>query len=120
MKKIVTISGKEFSMKSSAYIQFKYKNDTGRKLLDDIQQISELKDKAEDISFGVLDDVTEQILRIAYTMIEEADPSQVKSFEDFLKGIDGLYDDLNWIGDVVEVAVAPLSRGIQGSSPQNR
>ena len=35
MKKIVKIGNTEYSMKSSAYTQFKYKNDTGRKMLED-------------------------------------------------------------------------------------
>lgn len=116
MKKIVTISGKEYSMKSSAYTQFKYKNDTGRKLLEDLA-------KLEEMSAGVngvekVDDLTELILRIAYIMIEEADASQVKSYEEFLKGIDGIYDDQTWIEGVMELAIAPFSRGVQGSSPQ--
>ena len=51
-------------------------------------------------------------------MIEEADPSQVTTFEDFLKGIDGLFDDTDWINEVISLAVAPISRGIQTTSPQ--
>ena len=45
-------------------------------------------------------------------MIEEADPSQVKSYDDFLKSINSLYEDTNWINEVVELATSPLSRGI--------
>ena len=33
MRKIIKIGGKEYTIKSSAYTQFKYKNDTGRKFL---------------------------------------------------------------------------------------
>ena len=111
MKKIVTISGKEYSMKSSAYTQFKYKNDTGRKLLNDIQEIANLKDVETNI--GMMDDLTGTLLKMAYIMIEEADKSQVTTFEDFLKGIDGLYDNTDWINEVVELAASPISRGIQ-------
>ena len=43
MKKIITISGKEYTMKSSAYTQFKYKNDTGRRMLQDLQELANYK-----------------------------------------------------------------------------
>ena len=49
---------------------------------------------------------------MAYVMIEEADPNQVKSYDEFLKGINSLYEDSAWINDVVELATSPLSRGI--------
>ena len=93
MKKIVKIGNNEYSMKASAYTQFKYKNDTGRKLLEDLQNLTQLQDKEESETIASIDDLTDIVLRISYVMIEEADPSQVKSFEDFLKGIDGLFDD---------------------------
>lgn len=114
MKKIVTISGKEYSMKSSAFTQFKYKNDTGRKLLGDVQKIAKIKDI--DSNIEQMEDLTEILLKIAYVMIEEADSSQVTSYEDFLKNLDGLYDDEKWISEVVELAASPISRGIQTNS----
>lgn len=118
MKRIIKIGNKEYEMKSSAYTQFKYKNDTGRKLLEDLQNLTELQNKEETEMIASIDDLTDIVLRISYVMIEEADPSQVKSFEDFLKGIDGLFDDTEWINEVISLAVAPISRGIQTTSPQ--
>ena len=118
MKRIIKIGNKEYEMKSSAYTQFKYKNDTGRKLLEDLQNLTQLQDKEESETIASIDDLTDIVLRISYVMIEEADPSQVKSFEDFLKGIDGLFDDTEWINEVISLAVAPISRGIQTTSPQ--
>ena len=118
MKRIIKIGNKEYEMKSSAYTQFKYKNDTGRKLLEDLQNLTELQNKEETEMIASIDDLTDIVLRISYVMIEEADPSQVKSFEDFLKGIDGLFDDTEWINEVISLAVAPISRGIQSTSPQ--
>ena len=112
MKRIIKIGNKEYEMKSSAYTQFKYKNDTGRKLLKDLQDLTQLQDKEESEMITSIDDLTDIVLRISYVMIEEADPSQVKSFEDFLKGIDGLFDDTEWINEVISLAVAPISRGI--------
>lgn len=118
MKRIIKIGNKEYEMKSSAYTQFKYKNDTGRKLLEDLQNLTELQNKEETEMIASIDDLTDIVLRISYVMIEEADSSQVKSFEDFLKGIDGLFDDTEWINEVISLAVAPISRGIQTTSPQ--
>ena len=116
MKKQVTISGKDYFMKSSAYTPFKYKNDTGRGMLQDLQVFANSKDLENDILNNV-DNITEIILRMAYIMIEEADNKQVTNYEDFLKGIDGLYDDISWIEAVMELAASPFSRGIQTSSP---
>lgn len=118
MKKIVKISGKEYTMQSSAYTQFAYKNETGRKLLDDLQEITKLKDKSEKVLVSKYDDVVDTLLRIAYTMITEGGKDQVSSFEDFLKSIDDLFTDNEWINDVVVLAQAPISGGTQGISPQ--
>ncbi len=112
MKRIIKIGNKEYEMKSSAYTQFKYKNDTGRKLLEDLQNLTQLQDKEESEMITSIDDLTDIVLRISYVMIEEADPSQVTTFEDFLKGIDGLFDNTEWINEVISLAVAPISRGI--------
>ena len=118
MKRIIKIGNKEYEMKSSAYTQFKYKNDTGRKLLEDLQNLTQLQNKEEAEMIASIDDLTDIVLRISYVMIEEADPSQVTTFEDFLKGIDGLFDNTEWINEVISLAVAPISRGIQTTSPQ--
>lgn len=112
MKKIVKIGNNEYSMKSSAYTQFKYKNDTGRKMLEDLQGLTALQNKEESELIGSIEDLTEIVLRMAYIMIDEADSNQVKSFDDFLKSIDGLYDSTEWINEVIELATSPFSRGI--------
>ena len=113
MRKVITISGKEYSMKSSAYTQFKYKDVTGRKMLDDIQQISKVNQMSEEEQITQMENVLELLLQIAYIMIEEADASQVTTFDDFLKNIDGLFDTTEWINDVIELATSPISRGLQ-------
>lgn len=112
MKKIVNISGKEYTMKSSAYTQFKYRDETGRKMLKDLQDIAKLQDATEDEMLGGIDDITEVVLKMAYVMIEEADPTQVKSYDEFLKGIENLYENTDWINEVIEIATSPISRGI--------
>lgn len=112
MKKQVKIGEKEYFMKSSAYTQFKYKNDTGRKLLADIQEITKLEKVKETEVLGEMDDVIEILLRMAYVMIDEADPNQVESYEAFLKETDGIFDNQDWIMDVITLATSPISRGV--------
>lgn len=112
MKKIIKIGGKDYTLKASAYTQFKYRNDTGRKMLQDLQELAKLQSADEDTMIGGIEDLTEIVLKMAYVMIEEADSTQVKSYDEFLKGIENLYDDINWINEVIELATSPLSRGI--------
>lgn len=112
MKKIINIGGKDYTLKASAYTQFKYRNDTGRKMLQDLQELAKLQSADEDTMIGGIEDLTEMVLKMAYVMIEEADSTQVKSYDEFLKGIENLYDDINWINEVIELATSPLSRGI--------
>lgn len=118
MRKVVKISNKEYSMKSSAYTQFKYKDVTGRKMLDDIQHISKVNQLSEEEQINQMDDIIELLLRIAYIMIEEADDKQVTTFENFLKDIDGIFDNTEWVNEVIELAASPISRGIQNTSPK--
>lgn len=113
MKKIVKIGGKEYTLKSSAYTQFKYRNDTGHKLLDDIQKISKLIEAPEEEQISQMDDIIDLILRIAYIMILEADEKQVSTYESFLKGIENLFsDDDNWAKEIIELASSPFSGGV--------
>ena len=112
MKKIITIDGKEYEMKSSAYTQFAYKNLTGRSLLKDIQNISTIADKIQD-DMSVIDEITEPLLDISFVMIQEANQEQVKTKEEFYKGIDSIYDNHEWIQEVIALAINPISRQLQ-------
>lgn len=112
MKKIVSIDGHDYTMKSSAYTQFAYKNLTGRSLMADLQIIMENQPKiATDLS--LMDSVTEPLLDVSYIMIQEADASQVGDKESFIKSIESLYDDLKWVEDVIDLATNPISRQLQ-------
>lgn len=117
MKKIINIGGKDYTMQSSALTQFKYRDMTGRKLLHDINKIKDLREKNDDI-LAVLDDFLEILLQITYVMIVESDVKQVGSFEDFLKGIEKLFDDVKWVDEVIDLAVTPISGGNQGNPQQ--
>lgn len=117
MEKIIRISNKDYKMKASALTQFSYKNETGRSFLTDLQKLTELKDIGEDFSSNIeaLDNVSELILQVAYIMIREADKTQATNFEDFLGGIENLYDNTTWIQEVLELACSPLSRQLQNN-----
>lgn len=117
MKKQIKIGGKEYFAKSSAYTQFKYKNDTGHKLLSDLKDVAKLQELDQDGQINEIQDMLDTILRITYIMIEEADSNQVTSYEDFLKDLDGLLDEEQWLADVIELASSPFSRGIK-ANPQ--
>ncbi len=118
MRKSIKIGDKEFVMQSSAYTQFKYKNDTGRSLIKDLTEIGKKYEKTQFNEEQALDNFDEfedfimLSLRIAYIMCLEA-KSVNSSFEDFLMQIDDYIGDTNWISEVVELAISPLSRNLQ-------
>lgn len=125
MEKTIKIGSKEFKMSSSAYTQFKYKNDTGRSLMADLVGCQDkyklLLDEnnitnEQSLEFmNELDDLMNMVLRIAYIMTNEADKNQAQTFEDFLKQTDNYFGDLTWLNEVVELATSPFSRGIQAN-----
>ena len=117
MKKIINIGGKDYTMQSSALTQFKYRDMTGRKLMQDISKIENIRKNNDDI-LEVLDDFLEILLQITYVMIVESDVKQVGSFEDFLKGIEKLFDDMKWVDEVMELAVTPISGGNKANPQQ--
>ena len=114
MKKIINIDGKEYTIKSSAFTQFAYKDMTGRSLLKDLQSMINVVSKENvEKDMSVLEQFIEPILDMTYIMLNEADEKQVSSKDDFLKNIECLYDDWKWIEDVIFMAVNPLSRQLQ-------
>lgn len=102
-------------MKASALTQFTYRDETGRSFLTDLQKLTELKDIGEDFTHSIdaLDSVSDLLLKIAYIMTREADKNQAINYEEFLGGIENLYDDTQWIQEVLQLACSPLSRQLQ-------
>ena len=114
MKKIISISGKDYTMQSSAYTQFAYRDLTGRSLLNDLQELIKLKSKTKDnIELSDIDGITELVLKISFVMIQEADSAQVQDYKSFLKSIDDLYTDTAWIEDIILLACTPISGRLQ-------
>lgn len=109
MEKIIRISNKDYKMKSSALTQFSYRNETGRSFLKDLTKLTNLD--TEDVE--QLDEITDLVLKIAYIMTKEADKTQVTNFDDFLSNIESLYDNTDWISEVLELACSPLSGQLQ-------
>lgn len=109
MERIIRISNKDYKMKASALTQFSYKNETGRSFLKDLTKLTNLD--TEDVE--QLDEITDLVLKIAYIMTKEADKSQVTNFDDFLSNIESLYDNVDWINEVLELACSPLSGQLQ-------
>ena len=68
--------------------------------------------------YSVVDDLTEPLLDVAYIMIDEADNTQVKTREDFIKGIDNLFGSFDWVNEVVLLALNPLSGQLQKNTNQ--
>lgn len=116
MEKIISICNKDYKMKASALTQFSYKNETGRSFLNDLQKLTKVN--ADNIE--ALDDVTELVLKMAYIMTKEADKTQVLNYDEFLGNIETLYDDTQWIQDVLELACSPLSRQLQANQNKNK
>lgn len=112
MEKTIKLCNKEYKLKSSAYTQFAYRNETGRGLMSDLQELTKLNiDDIDNNNLEVIDTLNNMVLRMAYVMIKEADKTQVGSFEDFLRSLDHLYEDTEWINETIETAISPLSRG---------
>lgn len=119
MQRVITISNQKYTIKSSAWTQFKYKNDTGRNLLSDLQALQKkIEGKSESELIASLDDMLGVLMRITYNLIEEAGDDKVKSYDEFLKNVDDLFSDTQWLLDTLEVAIAPLSGGTKTPSPQ--
>jgi hypothetical protein len=120
MLKTVNIGNKDYVLKSSAYTIFAYKNETGRDLLVDLNSINEKYIKIsklteEEQNSAWMNEVTgiiENTLKIAHIMIRENDKT-FKEYNEWLKDIDELLENPNWIMEVLEVGIAPFRGRIQ-------
>ena len=123
MEKTIKIGSKEYKMSSSAYTQFKYKNDTGRSLMQDLASFeTKYKDllniKEDEVNadmLGQIDEIIELVLRVAFIMTNENDKTQASTYEDFLKQLDDYYSDLTWLTEVVGLATDPFQRRVQAN-----
>lgn len=122
MQKNITIDNKEYSIKSSAFTMFSYKNETGRDLLEDLNLINEkfksisakAKEEQSNEWMKELTGILKNILKLTYIMIKESD-KDFKPYEDWLHDLDDLFSDTNWIKDVIITGMSPFSRRLQNA-----
>lgn len=124
MLKTVTISGKDYVLKSSAFTVFKYKNETGRGLLEDLNDLNKkytdiLKNENETKFINEIEDLAFKLLKLAHIMIVENDKTFMP-FEDWIKEIDDLVSNPLWIQEVIEMGMTPFSGRNNHSYPTNQ
>lgn len=115
MVKTINIGGKNYDLKSSAFTVFAYKDQMGRDLLKDISSINDLyndiqklpEEKQESAWLNKYTDILETILNLAYIMIKEQDKS-FKEYKEWLKDLDKLSVNPNWIMEILEIAISPF------------
>lgn len=110
---------KDISIQSSAYSSFHYKDLTGRSWLDDlnywIKNADKIKKNLAKGDLSGIDDLLTLILNVSYVLYSDGDQNNNLSFEEFLKRIDGMFDDSKWIDEVLTCAVSPFSRQLQAT-----
>lgn len=119
MIKTIKIGDKSYDMKSSAFTMFAYKNETGRNLLDDInyinnkyQEIGKLDEKEQESALMLeITGIVEKTLKLAYIMYKEQN-KEVVSYDDWLKELDNMLENVDWIMEVLELGMSPFRRGI--------
>lgn len=118
MVKTIKIGDKTYDMKSSAFTPFKYENDYGRDLLQDINsinkkqvQISKLKTEEEQNTAWLdeMGSIMKMAFQIAYVMICESNPG-FKSYEEWLKELDHAFDNPTWVQEVLGLAMSTFRR----------
>lgn len=117
MEKIIKIGTQEFYMKASALTQFTYKDFTGRSFLADMKKMIELTQGNIDVNdLEMIDKINDLVLPIAYVMTREANKEQAIDYDTFLGQLDDLYEDVDWIEDLILLACSPISRQLQNNN----
>lgn len=125
MLKTIKIGNQDYNMKSSAFTPFKYKNDYKTDLLKDIgklngmnRDISKLnKEDQEEAWLNEIGTIMEMALHMAYTMITEYDKT-FKPYDEWLQEIDNLFDNMEWIQEVMELAMSTFRGRVQDKGQQ--
>lgn len=130
MEKKVTICGKEYNLKSSAYCILEYKRVFGKGLMADINSLSAISQKIEltrkvgkeankseeeinidieTIAMAEIDNLVQIPLQVAYILIKSSNPTFM-SFDEWLKTLDEIDIEDAWISEVTELAVKSFRR----------
>lgn len=124
--KTITIDGKDYEIACNAFTRFQYKKLFGVGLMADIQKLSAITTKQEELRnelkkkklkdeqielevnsmfMNEFDDFVDVIEKLTYILIYTAN-SNCGTFEDFLKGIEVVDLSAGWINEVTELAVS--------------
>lgn len=115
MVKTIKIGDKSYDMKSSAFTIFAYKDKMGSDLLSDIKNIQKdcqrmeklSNEESEESYIDALLPIIEKTLKLAYIMICEQDKN-FKGYDDWLKELDNLMENQDWIMEVLELGTTPF------------
>lgn len=115
MVKTIKIGENEYDLKASAYTMFAYKDQMGRDLLKDLNDLNNMQtkilnlpeDEQDEAWINEVTNLVEKTLKLAYIMIKEQN-KDFKEYNEWLKDLNGLLDDATWIGQVLEVGISPF------------
>lgn len=111
MRKVITISGKDYEMKANAHILWTYRREFGTELFDDSAYVSKTLQEAilkpqEEQNMFILKhygELSMKVLQMAYVMIIECD-EHFMPFEKWLKEVDDLISNKDWMNEVMALA----------------
>ena len=116
MESKLNICGKEYEAKASFLTIEKFYRNFGKDFADALTNLNKQLTDLENIKetydyikfFGAIGvDAT----RLAYVMILEKDPT-FKSYEDWLGELDGIFDDITWVSDVIKLGMSVFRRSL--------
>lgn len=105
MIRSITICGKSYDMKASVLTIETYKRLYNKDLFDEIQSLN------EKLKNGNYQELVIDCLHLAYIMIKEQTPT-FPIYDEWVKDLDGVLDEANWILEVLELGVSPFRRGV--------
>jgi hypothetical protein len=127
MLKTIRIGSKDYIMKSSAFTPFKYRSDYGTDLLKDINKLNRInmqiaklpQDEQEQAWLDEIGNIVEMALHMAYCMITEHDKAFMP-YDQWLQDIDSLFDNTNWIMEVMELAMSTFHGRVQENKSEQQ
>lgn len=114
MEKKLKICGQEYDAKASFLTQVKYYEQFGKDFAEAIANINDrlvsLSKEKESINYiRVFGAISIDATRLAYVMIKEANPTFME-YEEWIGQLDGLYDETEWISEVVKLGFSVFRR----------
>lgn len=113
MVKNVKIGKQSYDMKSSVLTLETYKRLYDKDLMKVVSDLHEDYSSALGTNdwMSKIQTIMLDVLKIAHVMIQEQNPSFM-SYEDWIKDLDGLLDEPQWITEVLGVAMSTFRTGL--------